>query len=466
MKLLFIKSNVISKMLVAFLTFSVFYSCQKVDPLNEPKASDVEALSKANPKTAKQSPESADVVYEWYKYVALLQRPGTTPFNVLVQNRAFAYIGIGLYESVQPGIIGGSSFAPKLYQMPAMPKPDMSKDYLWSASANAALASMFKLFLGTLSIDNKANIDAMEATIYNRLSATTSEDAMKRSEAFGRSIAAAIYEWSTTDNFSITSEGYTPPNAPWAWVPTPPNYLTPVGANLQYSRPLLNYSLDATAPPIPIAYSEDANSAFYKAAKEVYDLGGQTTGTTANKATASWWADAGGAGVGVPPPYHILSIVTGVLESQNSGLWKAAEVYAKTGIGLKDGPIITFRAKYHYNLLRPITYIQRHIDPYWLSHLITPPYPEYTSGLVSNYGPVIQVLIREFGDIPVTDDTYAWRGSATREFSSLSLLLQEASMSRVYAGIHYRFTQEASIEMGKELGDQIDKIRVVGPEYQ
>jgi hypothetical protein len=220
------------------------------------------------------------------------------------------------------------------------------------------------------------------------------------------------------------------------------------------------------APPIPVPYSEDPSSGFYKAAKEVYDLGGTTTATSANKATANWWADAGGVGTGVPAPYHILSIITSALKSQKAGLWKAAEVYAKTGIALKDGQIITFRAKYQYNLLRPITYIRQFIDPNWLSYLTNPPYPEYTSGLMSFYAPVIQVLINELGDIPITDNAYAWRGLPARQFNSLSQLRAEAAVSRVYAGIHYRFTQDVSICMGIELGNQIDKVRVVGPEYQ
>ncbi len=448
--------------LIALLVFVMLYSCKKTDLSTESLTPGAASL-RSSPKP---SAESADVAYQWYKFMTTLQQPVTPQPVVFVQNRAFAYIGIGLFESVQPGIKGGSSFAPKLYEMPAMPKPDNSKVYLWSASANAAMGSLVKMFLASLSLADRAAIDAKEAAIYNQLMLTTPADVMQRSQAFGRSIAAAIYEWSTTDNFVITTGTYTPLNAPWAWVPTPPALAPAVGDGLQNSRPLLRYSLNATAPPIPVPYSEDPNSDFYKATKEVYDIGGTTTATAANKATANWWADAGGAGTGVPAPYHILSIVTKVLESQDAGLWKAAEVYAKTGIGIKDGPIITFRAKYQYNLLRPITYIRRHIDATWLSHLPNPPYPDYTSGLVSNYGPVIQVLITEFGDIPVTDDTYAWRGLPARHFSSLSQLLTEAALSRVYAGIHYRFTQEVSIVMGIALGNEIAKIRVVGPEYQ
>ncbi|MDB5242151.1 MAG: phosphoesterase PA-phosphatase related protein [Spirosoma sp.] len=439
MKRLMLKHLFSAKLGVAFLLLGILTRCQITD----------HALPKA-------PEEPADVVYQWYKFMARLQLRENPQPVLLAQNRAFAFIGVGLYESVQPGIAGATSFSKRLYQMPDMPQTEVSKDYLWSASANAAMASMFKQFLGTLTTINQASIDSMEAANYNRLRSTTSEEVLQRSQAFGRSVANAIYNWSTTDNFTLASPGYTPLNQPWAWVPTPPNFPTPVGANLQNSRPFLAYSLTATAPPLPFPYSEDPSSEFYKEVKNVYDIG--KTLTAEQKAIANWWADAGGAGTGVPSPYHILSIVTSVLESQNAGLWKAAEVYAKTGIGLKDGPINTFRAKYQYNLLRPVTYIQRHMDASWLPYLVTPPYPEYSSGLISNFGPVIQVLIRAFGDIPVTDNAYAWRGLPARQYNSLSDLLTEAAVSRVYAGIHYQFTQDISIEMGKKLGDEIAKI--------
>ena len=439
MKLMMIKLRFSVKLLVAFLLLGSLSRCQLADH--------------GLPKPAE---ERADIVYQWYKFMNRLQMPVTPQPVLLAQHRAFAYIGVGLYESVQPGIKDASSLSKKLYQMPDMPQIEGSKDYLWSASANAALASMFKLFLGSLTTVNQASIDSMEAANYNRLRITTSDEVLQRSQAFGRSVATAIYNWSTTDNFTLASTGYTPLNEPWAWVPTPPNFAAAVGANLQHSRPMLAYSLTATAPLLPFPYSEDPSSNFYKEAKKVYDIG--VTLTAEQKAIANWWADAGGTGTGVPAPYHILSIVTSVLETQQASLGRAAAVYAKTGIGLKDGPINTFRAKFQYNLLRPVTYIRRHIDANWLSYLINPQYPEYPSGLVSNYGPVIQVLIREFGDIPVTDDAYAWRGLPARQFNSLSALLTEAAVSRVYAGIHYQFTQDISIEMGKALGDEIHKL--------
>jgi hypothetical protein len=296
----------------------------------------------------------------------------------------------------------------------------------------------------------------MENAYNNRFRLTSSDEVLSRSQAFGRSIARAIYEWSSTETFNLSSQGYTLPQFPGAWVPTPPAFANPVGPYLKDARPFLEYSLTATAPRLPFSYSEEKTSQFYKAAKEVYDI--SKTLTAEQKAIADRWADVGGVGIGIPLPGHLLAIVTGVLESKRAKLGEAAQIYAKTAIAMRDGHFIVFREKYHFNLLRPVTYIQKHIDPSWQSYLPSPPYPEYPSGLVGLYGPVMQVLIREFGDIPVTDNAYTWRGDAPRHYTSISQLNEEAANSRVYAGIHYQFSQDLTREIGKKLGDHIANI--------
>ncbi|MGY2132444.1 hypothetical protein ACW9KT_09460 [Hymenobacter sp. HD11105] len=431
----------VAHLFVLFMSAMLFYSCDEL----------YEELVRQPSKTAQQ--ESANVVYDWYKVMARTQLRTTPQPVIILNNRNFGYIGVGLYEAVRPGIRGAVSLSTKLYQMPTMPAPEVGREFLWGASANAALASMFRQFIVGLTDADRARIDSLENAYNNRFRLGTSDAAITRSQAYGRAVATAIYNWSTTDNFNLSSQGYVPPVFPGSWVPTPPAFAAPVGPFLQNSRPFLASSLTATAPPLPFPYSEDPSSQFYKEAKAVYDIGKALT--PEQRATANWWADAGGVGVGTPAPYHDLSTITGLLESKKVRLGQAAEVYAKTGIAIKDGPINTFRGKFQYNLLRPVTYIQRHIDPTWQTYLPSPPYPEYPSGLVGLNAPVMQVLIREFGDIPITDNAYAWRGLPARQYPSISALMEEAAFSRVYAGIHYPFTQTISIEMGRELGNRI-----------
>jgi hypothetical protein len=431
--------------LVSLFLISLLYGCEQLKKLEE--------ITHQPPKYTE---ESATVVYDWYKLITRIQLRTNPQPVILLNSRNFAYIGVGLYEAVRPGIKGAVSLSTKLYQMPDMPQADMHKEHLWGASANAALASMFKQLLVGLTEADKARIDSMENAYNNRFRLSTSDAVISRSQAFGRSIATAIYNWSATENFNFSSQGYTLPEFPGAWVLTPPAFANPVGPFLKDSRPFLAYSLTASTPPLPFPYSEEKTSPFYLAAKEVYDV--SKTLTAEQKAIANRWADVGGVGVGIPLPGHLLSIVTGILEDKKAKLGEAAQIYAKTGIAMRDGHFIVFRDKYQYNLLRPVTYIQKHIDPTWQSYLPSPPYPEYPSGLVGLYAPVMQVLIREFGDIPVTDNAYTWRGDAPRHYSSISQLNEEAANSRVYAGIHYQFTQDLSREIGIKLGDYISNI--------
>ena len=402
--------------------------------------------------------ESADVVYDWYKLINRIQRNSTPAPVVLLNFRNFGFIGVGLYEAVQPGIKGAVSLSTKLYQMPAMPEAEKNKHYLWSASANAALPSMFKQLLTGLTDADKASMDSLEKAYNDRFSLRVSDAVIARSQAFGRSIADAIYNWSTTDNFNLSSVGYTLPVCPSCWVLVPPAP-SPVGPFLGDSRPFLAYSLTATAPPLPFPYSEDPTSEFYKAAKEVYDIGKALT--PEQKLIPNWWADVGGPGVGLAAAAHPLSIVTWVLEKKKAKLGQAAQIYAKASIAFKDAPVIVWRSKFSVNLLRPVTYINRLIDPTWTSFLPNPPYPDYLSGLVAIYSSSLQVLKREYGDIPITDIAYVWRGSGTREYASITELVNEAGFSRVLAGIHYQFTQDITVATLKKLGNEIADLNLV-----
>ncbi|HZI53596.1 MAG TPA: vanadium-dependent haloperoxidase, partial [Chitinophagaceae bacterium] len=348
----------------------------------------------------------------------------------------------------------------KLHQMPGMPQPENNKHYLWGASANAALPSLMKQLLVGLTDANKASMDSLEEAYNDRFRKHVPDAVIRRSAEFGKVIANAIYQWSTTDNFNLSSTGYTLPVCPSCWVLVPPATAA-VGPFLKDSRPFLAYSLTATAPPLPFPYSEDPTSEFYKAAKEVYEIGKALT--PEQKLIPTWFADAGGPGVGLASAAHNLSIITWVLEKKNAKLGQAAQIYAKTSIAFKDALVIVWRSKFdvNFNLLRPVTYINRHIDPTWTTFLPNPPYPDYLSGLVSLYSSSLQVLKREYGDIPITDVAYVWRGSGTREYASITELVEEAGFSRVLAGIHYQFTQDITIKVAKDLGNEIANIRLV-----
>jgi hypothetical protein len=145
-----------------------------------------------------------------------------------------------------------------------------------------------------------------------------------------------------------------------------------------------------------------------------------------------------------------------VLRRRDASLARAAEVYAKVGIAVCDAFIACWYQKYVYNLLRPVTYIRRLVDPTWLPVLVTPPFPEYTSGHSVQSGAAFQVLTDLFGQsYAFVDHTHDDRGFAPRSFGSFLEAAEEAAISRLYGGIHFRSAIVNGVTQGRCIGTAV-----------
>jgi PAP2 superfamily len=212
----------------------------------------------------------------------------------------------------------------------------------------------------------------------------------------------------------------------------------------------------ACAPGDPTPYSEDPSSAFWAEAFQFYDTVNNLTDE--QRAIAFFWADNPGATA--TPPGHSISITTQVLRRIDAGLDIAAETYAKVGMAVADAFISCWDTKYRYNLLRPVTYVQRLIDADWLPLLITPPFPEYASGHSAQSGAAAEVLTDLFGpDFAFVDHTHDSRGLPARAFRSFFQAADEAAISRLYGGIHFRPTIERGLDQGRCVGRAVNDLR-------
>ncbi len=398
---------------------------------------------------------NASVATDWYKLQLrfLLEKN-----SVLATGGFFGYIGIGLYESVRYINPNSISLSEKLYQMPAMPAIQNGKSYNWEVSANAAMASLTRYFFIGITTADSASIDSLE-NAYNENTHCTSAAEFTRSQSYGQSIATAIYSWYLTDDINLSNVGYVSPVFRGAWVPTPPAFVNPpVLPYVGDARTYLVTDLGWVSPPYPAPYSENKNSPYYKIAREVYNISKHLT--TDQQTIALYWVDAGD-GVGYTPAGHDMSIITEAIEQTGAQLLKAAEAYAKAGIAERDGQIVCFRTKYKYTLMRPVTYIQKVIDPAWLPFIVTPPHPEYPAAHAAVTGSVMQAASGALGyNVSVTDHTYDFRGWAPRNFSSLFAAAQEAGISRLYGGIHYRASIDIGLGMAKVIGTSVGTIQL------
>nr|MBX2845906.1 vanadium-dependent haloperoxidase [Saprospiraceae bacterium] len=144
-------------------------------------------------------------------------------------------------------------------------------------------------------------------------------------------------------------------------------------------------------------------------------------------------------------------------EESEADFNKSVYAYTKTCIALFDGFISCWDAKYKTALVRPETLINRHIDPDWLPVLQTPPFPEYTSGHSVISTAAAAALTDVFGEDFAFDDTTEEEfGLPTRSFNSFKEAANEAAMSRLYGGIHYRAAIEHGVTQGEAVGDLIN----------
>ncbi|HEU5146762.1 MAG TPA: vanadium-dependent haloperoxidase, partial [Chryseosolibacter sp.] len=122
-------------------------------------------------------------------------------------------------------------------------------------------------------------------------------------------------------------------------------------------------------------------------------------------------------------------------------------------IALMDGFISCWDEKYRSKLVRPETYINEHIDEDWVPLLQTPPFPEYTSGHSVISAASAVTLTKLFGDnFAFLDSTEVEFGLPARSFTSFMHASQEAAISRLYGGIHYRPAIDHGITEGIALG--------------
>jgi hypothetical protein len=192
--------------------------------------------------------------------------------------------------------------------------------------------------------------------------------------------------------------------------------------------------------------------------KQVYDQ--KKINTPEQIQTAMHWIDQGN-GIGYTPGGHDFYIMTQCMQQAGVSLDIAAEAYAKAGIGERDGSIVTFRSKYKNNLVRPITYIRKVIEPGWNSLIVTPPHPEYPAAHAGVTGSAMLSCATVVGDnVPVVDKAYEFRGFPDKHFTSLSGAVHDAGISRYYGGIHYLISIKEGTELAQHVAMEVGKIKV------
>jgi hypothetical protein len=280
--------------------------------------------------------------------------------------------------------------------------------------------------------------------------------------ALAKRVAMSMIEYSRTDGYFklSTRPRYRPGSKASSWVPTAPEYMSAVEPHWNLIRPFFLDSGKQFKPLPETSFDTAKNSSFYKLTNEVYESGKNLN--TEQTLIANFWdcnpfavQFAGHMSVGlkkISPGGHWLGITGIVAAQQQLSFGKTMLLHTIVACALHDAFISCWDEKYRSNRLRPETAINKYIDEKWKPLLQTPPFPEYTSGHSVISTATAELLTHFIGNnIVFSDTTEMYIGLPARKFASFRTAADEACISRLYGGIHYR----DAIENGKEQGLRI-----------
>lgn len=395
------------------------------------------------------------VLRTWYTLVLELVRH-TPNYSPPVASRSFAYLGVTAYESVASEKTGLRSLEGQLNELKDLPKREAGATYDDAVVLNAAMTVATRELFNRTGPTGQRAFSKMSEKMHATVSAGVEPAVVDRSARFGEAMAGAILKWSESDGGAVVENmgfplEYTLNTAPGSWVPTSliRQQQTPLLPKWGENRPFAMPEGSSCRLPPPPAYSEEQGSAFYKEAEEVYAT--VKALTPEQKTIARFWSDD--PMLSPTPPGHWISIGWQVLDAEKADLPKTVDVMARLGIAVADAFIGCWDTKFEFNLIRPVSYIKKVMDPKFEALLITPPFPEYPSGHSTQSGAAAVVLASIFGDKHAfSDATHEADGLKPRQYASFWEAAEEAALSRLYGGIHFRSAILSGLEQGKCIG--------------
>jgi len=394
-------------------------------------------------------------------------------FSPPVASRVYVYPNIAAYEIIAQNDANYKSLAGQFEGLTSISTIEKNEGLNYNLAAIVAHLEVSKKLVFSEDI-----LDKYKDSIYGIWRKQNPKE-FKASKEYGLAVASHIANWMDQDNYNKTRTmpKYTVNyDAPERWQPTPPAYMNGIEPHWRKIRPFTLISADQFKPIPPPEYSLDKKSQFYKELKEVYEVSERITKKGDNSEEiliAQFWDCNPYVSVTrghlmfatkkISPGAHWVGITKIASKSKGLDFNEAVYTNTKVTIGIADAFISCWDEKYRSNLVRPETLINKHIDDNWKPILQTPPFPEYVSGHSVVSGAASEILTEIFGDnFSFNDDTETDYGLPIRSFTSFRNAAQEAALSRLYGGIHYRAAIEVGLKQGIAVGNNVtSKLKMI-----
>jgi membrane-associated phospholipid phosphatase len=390
-----------------------------------------------------QNPDQqVNAVMEWNRTLLTIVRTAHAQPATVHSTRNFAILHAAIYDAVNN--IDPDS-APYLVRLSHAARR-ASKIAAADQAAHDVLVSLYPMF--QTSLDTELQQD---------LALLPDNDRKADGIAVGRAVASQLLAARANDGANVTLPPYVPGTQPGDYQFTPPNFAPADFIQWPQVTPFALERANQFRPgPPPALTSETYTDVF----NEVNDLGiiNSTTRTPDQTQIGTFWNG------NIQDFWNEIAQTAALAHHLN--LEHSARLFALLNISLADTTIALFEAKYTYNFWRPVTAVQlagtegnplTGPDPTWSPVSIkTAPDPSYPGAhsAISKAGAT--VLTFYFGKQFTFDVTSESLPGVTRHFSSFSAAAEEAGLSRIYPGQHFRTDHVAGKRLGRRVADAID----------
>jgi hypothetical protein len=272
----------------------------------------------------------------------------------------------------------------------------------------------------------------------------------------GQAVADRILALRSNDASTDTPAPFNFGSAPGDYRSTPPNVpKQPQFTNWPRATPVALERANPFRPGPPPALASDAYSDVFAEVKSL-GIAGSTTATPDQVLTGRFWNGA------IQNYSNEIAQTAAVAHSLTTA--QSARLFALLNLTFADSLIAFYDAKYTYNFWRPVTAIREAANdgnpatlpnPNWLTEVVnTTPHPAYPGAhaVISEAGALMLISFfrQDHFDFAVTSEVLP---GVDRSFASFSDVAEEASLSRIFAGVHFRSDFTSGRRLGRAVAD-------------
>ena len=406
-------------------------------------ATDAVAAPASNPQSSQQAASAQDVnpVIQWNRILlGIVRTPNAQPATVH-STRSFAIMHAAMYDAVNDIDRKHTAYRIRL----ADASPSASKDAAASSAAHDVLSALYPGFKSVF-----------DAGLAQSLAPIPNGQDKSDGVRIGATVASRMLELRADDGADAQPIPYVFGNAPGDYQSTPPNFPPqPQFTHWSHVKPFTLPRADQFRPKSPPALSSEKYTDDFNEVKSL-GIANSTTATADQALVGRFWNGA------IQNYWNEIAQTASAAHELSTA--QSARLFALLNLAFADSVIAFYDAKYAYNFWRPVTAIrsagtdgnpETPADPNWLPESgKTAPDPSYPGAHAAVSEAAAEVLASfleaDHFEFAVTSEVLP---GVQRSFMSFSAASEEATLSRIFAGQHFRFDLAAGHRLGRDVAD-------------